>query len=697
MSRRKIKAGSVAVMETVFVEDSSSATGAGLSVAYNSSGMTCEWRREGDASWTAVTLVGGTVGTFTSGSLVASGSLTGRMQFCPPNAALAAGAKSVEVWLYGVTNMLPVVLTYELDTIDYQAAGGKVPATLAAADASGNLPTADSSGTTTLLARLTATRAGLLDNLDAPLSSILTAVNNLNNLSALENLYGPQVLEIPDAGTTQYPFTVTVRDTEGHLVALDAAPTVTAANAAGTSRSANLSAVTNPSTGVYLFSYGTTSTAAEEGLRVVATGAVGGSARRAETVVAVANYDSITTLAAIRAKTDNLPANPAAVSDVPTAAVVAAAVRDVSNATPAAGSLGEGIFNTLNTAGGLSDTLNDFRTYAEAMLDVAVGTRLAATEYVAPDNAGIAAAAASAATAATNAADASTQAVAANAAASAVAAILGGITSLGNWLRAIVRKDPANVTALAQINNGGGSYDPTTDSGQAVRDRGDAAWVTGTGPDLSGLLTTAAFNASNAQTAGTRLLTMLQVAAGSTYQYTTGALVHAPTGSGGSATITDADVAAIAAASAASTAAALAGSTPVLQGVVDVASASRLRLVAGDAYDEAPRVPTWTITGYAGVGLAGAGTLRLSSYAAYYEGAPEPPAELEAAAAVAVAGSTVTVTAPLTAAQTAALTTPPGTQQLTHVYQLLGTTADGDPVTLLIGKATVARRVVPSP
>jgi hypothetical protein len=45
-------------------------------------------------------------------------------------------------------------------------------------------------------------------------------------------------------------------------------------------------------------------------------------------------------IASIKSKTDTLPTNPASVSDIPTAAQNAAATRDVSNATPATGSLG---------------------------------------------------------------------------------------------------------------------------------------------------------------------------------------------------------------------------------------------------------------------------------------------------------------------------------------------------------------------
>jgi hypothetical protein len=161
---------------------------------------------------------------------------------------------------------------------------------------------ADSSGTTTLLGRLSGARATLLDNL----SNLDAAISSLNNLSALANLYGSPLLEIPDSATTQFAFTLVVRDNEGKLVNLDANPTVTAANAAGVDRSANLSAVAHPAVGRYTFTYGVSSAAAEESLRIVASGTVSAEARYVEWIGAVVNYDSITTLASIKAKTDQL-------------------------------------------------------------------------------------------------------------------------------------------------------------------------------------------------------------------------------------------------------------------------------------------------------------------------------------------------------------------------------------------------------
>ena len=156
--------------------------------------------------------------------------------------------------------------------------------------------------------------------------SILTAIQNLNNLSAKINIFGSPLLEIPDTGSTVYAFTIVVKDDEDKLVNLDANPTVAASNAAGTNRSGNLSAVSNPSTGRYTFTYTVASTHPAESLRISVSGTVSGEARYIEWIGAVVNYDTLTTLLAIKAKTDNLPVNPAATSDIPTASQNAIAV-----------------------------------------------------------------------------------------------------------------------------------------------------------------------------------------------------------------------------------------------------------------------------------------------------------------------------------------------------------------------------------
>ena len=126
--------------------------------------------------------------------------------------------------------------------------------------------------------------------------SILTAIQNLNNLSAKINVFGSPLLEVPDSGSTLYAFTVIVKDDEDKLVSLDASPTITAANASGANRSGNLSVVANPSTGRYTFTYSVPSTHAAESLRISVSGSVSSEARYIEWIGAVVNYDTLTVL-----------------------------------------------------------------------------------------------------------------------------------------------------------------------------------------------------------------------------------------------------------------------------------------------------------------------------------------------------------------------------------------------------------------
>lgn len=150
-------------------------------------------------------------------------------------------------------------------------------------------------------------------SVSADIAANLTAINNLNNLSALANIFGTSVLEIPDSGTTLYPFTLTIKNEKGQLVDVDSnTVTITAVNGAGTSRSGNLSATAHVATGRYTFTYGVTSAATEEGLRIDAAAAVSSDPRYAVCGASVVNDDSVTTLLAIKAKTDNLPPSPAA-------------------------------------------------------------------------------------------------------------------------------------------------------------------------------------------------------------------------------------------------------------------------------------------------------------------------------------------------------------------------------------------------
>jgi hypothetical protein len=63
-------------------------------------------------------------------------------------------------------------------------------------------------------------------------------------------------------------------------------------------------------------------------------------------------------------------------------------------------------------------------------------------------------------------------------------ALFSGITSLAQWLGLIAGKQVGDTTARNELHAtgaGSGTFDETTDSVQAIRDRGDAAWTTATG------------------------------------------------------------------------------------------------------------------------------------------------------------------------------------------------------------------------
>lgn len=64
------------------------------------------------------------------------------------------------------------------------------------------------------------------------------------------------------------------------------------------------------------------------------------------------------------------------------------------------------------------------------------------------------------------------------------AALFAGITSLAQWLGLIAGKQTGNSTARTELRAtgaGSGTFDETTDSQEALRDRGDVAWISGAG------------------------------------------------------------------------------------------------------------------------------------------------------------------------------------------------------------------------
>jgi len=140
-----IVAGSTSKLLDVFLQDSSSTTGAGLTgLVFNTASLSAYYYREGAASATAITLATMTLGTWaTGGFVVVDGTnMPGVYQLGIPDAAIAAGAKSVIIMIKGAANLAPAVFEIELTAWNNQDAvrGGLTALPNANAAAANGLP-----------------------------------------------------------------------------------------------------------------------------------------------------------------------------------------------------------------------------------------------------------------------------------------------------------------------------------------------------------------------------------------------------------------------------------------------------------------------------------------------------------------------------------------------------------------------------
>lgn len=112
-----ILAGSTGVILQVFIRDSSSTTGAGLTgLTHSSAGLSAYYMRNSASADVLISLAGMTLGTYTSGGFaeIDSTNMPGWYQFCPPNAAVAASATSCVFHLFGAANMAPLPVEVQL-------------------------------------------------------------------------------------------------------------------------------------------------------------------------------------------------------------------------------------------------------------------------------------------------------------------------------------------------------------------------------------------------------------------------------------------------------------------------------------------------------------------------------------------------------------------------------------------------------
>ena len=200
MSKLKIKESTTSKLVRVFIQDSSSTTGAGLTgLVYNSSGLTAYYLPEGDATATAITLATMTVGTWATGGFkeVDSTNMPGVYEIGLPDAVIDATSEgSTIVMLKGATNMAPVLLEIELDKIDYRDSvrAGLTALPNAAADAAGGLVISDAGGLDidtmdshiSTFASSGVTASTVTDKTGYSISGTKTTLDALNDVSTTE-------------------------------------------------------------------------------------------------------------------------------------------------------------------------------------------------------------------------------------------------------------------------------------------------------------------------------------------------------------------------------------------------------------------------------------------------------------------------------------------------------------------------------
>lgn len=140
--------GATSVLVRIFIQDSSSLVGAGLTgLVFNTSGLTCCRMRDddGNAGATSITLATATLGTWASGGFKEKDATNapGWYEFGIPNAALATGSRSVDFHFKGATNMAPCPIEIELTGWDNQDAvrGGMTALPNVASGSAGAIPT----------------------------------------------------------------------------------------------------------------------------------------------------------------------------------------------------------------------------------------------------------------------------------------------------------------------------------------------------------------------------------------------------------------------------------------------------------------------------------------------------------------------------------------------------------------------------
>ncbi len=336
MSKLALVKGTTSYRAYLFILDSSVTTGAGKTgLAYNTAGLVAYYVRPGAAA-TAITLATQTAtGAYSSGGFVEvdATNMPGIYRLDVPDAALATGVNAVVIMLKGAANMAPVVMEIELTGTDNQNA---TTAGLA------NLDAAISSRSTYAGGAVASVTGNVGGNVTGSVGSVATggiaaasfAAGAIDNAAIATDAIGSAelaasaVTEIQSGLATSSALMTAQADLDDIQTRLPAAlisgridATVGAMQAnVMTAAAAAADLTTELQTGL--------STLDAAGVR----SAVGLASANLDTQMGAIDDFLDTEVAAIKAKTDNLPAAPAAVGDIPTANQTTDALLDRANA-----------------------------------------------------------------------------------------------------------------------------------------------------------------------------------------------------------------------------------------------------------------------------------------------------------------------------------------------------------------------------
>jgi len=208
MSKRWIKVASTSQTIDIFVLDSSSTVGAGLTgLAFNTAGLTCYYRKGAIATPAPITLATQTVtGAWATGGFVAvdATNMPGVYRLDIPNVVLDT-AGMVTMYLRGATNMAPVVLEIEVVAVDiYDTVRlGLTAIPNVAQGTTGSLPTGNATGQVTLSGTQTFNMTGnITGNLSGSVGSIgtggITSTSIATDAITSTGLAASAVAEIAD-------------------------------------------------------------------------------------------------------------------------------------------------------------------------------------------------------------------------------------------------------------------------------------------------------------------------------------------------------------------------------------------------------------------------------------------------------------------------------------------------------------------